>query len=226
MIYHVFDVDGTITPPRKHMEEDFLPRFLDFCQNNNVVLVSGSDQKMIAEQIPKEILSLVKLYTCNGAEGISFDIEYDIIDEKLISLLDVHLALSYFPIKTGKHINFRKGMINFSTIGRNASYEQRKEYVSFDEEVKERKSIVNHLSLKFPEYEFRIGGEISIDISKKGINKSLVAKDLLTLDPETYIIFYGNQIADGNDKPLAEYIEEHNLGRSIPIDYDDLKLFI
>lgn len=217
MIYYVFDVDGTITPPRKQMEPNLVQLFLDFCLNNNVILVSGSDSNMIHEQIPQNILNNVKLYTCSGVEGISFDLEYDISDDDLLKELDFYLNTSEFKLKTGKHINFRKGMINFSIVGRNASDAEREEYSEFDKEYKERITIINDLSKKFQKYDFLIGGEISIDISKKGINKSLVAKDIIISDPDAYIMFYGNQILDGNDYPLAKFIAENNIGTSTQI---------
>lgn len=224
--YHVFDVDGTITEPRKPMEGDFIPSFSNFCDFNNVVLVSGSDSTMIGEQIPREILEKVKLYTCSGVVGPCYNIDYEIHDDELIKYLEELVENSTFSPKTGKHINYRTGMINLSTVGRNATDKERNEYAIFDSIFQERKTIVASLEEKFTNYEFHIGGEISIDISKRGINKSLVAKDLLTFDPEAYIIFYGNQILNGNDYPLAKFIQDNNLGHSIQITYPNTKLLI
>jgi phosphomannomutase len=224
--YHVFDVDGTITEPRKPMDPEFVPIFSEYCNFNNVVLVSGSDSSMIEEQIPSEILEKVKLYTCSGVVGLCHDVDYSLNNEELIESLEDIVENSMFFPKTGNHINPRPGMINFSIVGRNATDDQRKDYSLYDSLTEERKYIVNNLQEKFPDLEFLIGGEISIDISKKGINKSLVAKDLLTFDPKAYIIFYGNQILDGNDYPLAKFIQENKLGHSVQITYPNTKLLI
>ena len=215
-MYHIFDVDGTITLPRKSIEQQYIPIFEKFCRNNKVILISGSTCDMIRQQIPDSILSLSKLYGCSGIEGLSFDIDSSINDEKLIKRLEAHLQLSIFDQKAGNHIEHRKGMINFSIVGRNASDSQRKLYSEFDQEYQERISIVNDLSNKFPQYEFRIGGEISIDISKKGINKSIIMKEIPLGETVT---FYGNQTKDGNDKPIADYIISNNLGKVIQIEY-------
>lgn len=224
--YHVFDVDGTLTEPRKPMDADFVPAFSEFCNFNSVVLVTGSTYSMIKEQIPSEILEKVKLYTCSGVVGLCHNVDHTINDENLIQYLEKILEKSQYPTKTGNHINYRTGMINFSIVGRNATDKDRKTYTVFDNIFEERKNIVEDLQQKFPQYEFLIGGEISIDISKRGINKSLVAKDLLTFDPEAYIIFYGNQILDGNDYPLAKFIQMNNIGHSIQIIYPNTKLLI
>jgi len=223
-IYYIFDIDGTITVPRKPMDEDFFETFYEFAKNNKVVLVTGSDKKLALEQIPEKLLSIVKLYTCSGVEGLeNITVDYEINDPVLIQQLENMIDVYQYKDKTGSHVNKRKGMINFSVVGRNANDQQRKEYAEFDKVNNQRKNIVNKLSTFSNDYEICIGGEISIDITKKGINKSLVAKDILEIDPDAYLIFYGNQILDGNDYFLAKYIQENKLGYSIPIDYELLK---
>jgi phosphomannomutase len=225
-IYHIFDVDGTITPARKPIEKDFLPIFYNFCLENNVVLATGSDEQLIMEQLPPELLSLVKLYTCSGVEGLeNIKVDTEIENPFLITKLEEILKKCYYPDKTGKHINLRKGMINFSVVGRNANDQQRKEYYEFDKVHNQRKWILNELS-HYKEYDICIGGETSIDITKKGINKSLVAKDILAKENDVYFIFYGNQILDGNDFYLAKYIKDQEIGHSIQIEYKDLKLLL
>lgn len=223
-IYSVFDVDGTITPTRSSMEEDFIPKFAEYCKHNNVVIVSGSTKEMIQEQIPENILSMTKLYTCSGVEGCSIPIDYEIEDiDNLVYRLKYYLKQSGFPNKAGRHIDIRKGMVNFSIPGRDATIEQRKQFVEYNNLAKEAEFFRDELEIDFPQLQFCIGGETSIDITNIGINKSLVAKDLLTFEPEAYIIFYGNQILGGNDYPLAKYIDDSRCGHSIQINYPDLK---
>lgn len=210
--YYVFDVDGTITPPRKPLEKKLENTFKTFCKNNNVVLVSGSSLSMIKEQIPESIQEHITMYGCNGVEGISFNTDHEINDEELIKRLNVHLQLSTFDLKLGNHIEQRNGMINFSVIGRNASDEQRKLYSDYDKEYNERSFIVNDLQKKFPKYEFKIGGEISIDITKLGIDKSLVIKDIILKESQIpEFCFFGDK-PNGNDYGICKYIEENNLG--------------
>lgn len=223
-VYYVFDVDGTITPTRSKMEEDFVPKFIEFCKHNNVTIVSGSTESMIFEQLPETIIKSTKLYTCSGIEGCIIDVDYEItVLEELIKFLEILVQRSRFPYKAGYHIDIRKGMVNFSIPGRNANMEQRKAFVSWNKDNKEAEFFKTLLEEKFPELEHRLGGETSIDITNKGINKSLVGKDILTFDPNAFIIFYGNQILDGNDYPLAKFIDENKCGYSVQINYKDLK---
>ena len=47
----IFDVDGTLTPSRRQIEPDFLQFFLDFVDNHEVYLVTGSNREKTIEQI-------------------------------------------------------------------------------------------------------------------------------------------------------------------------------
>ena len=56
---------------------------------------------------------------------------------------------------------------------------------------------------RFPDLEASIGGEISIDIYKRGHNKAQVLKDI-----NGYSIFFGDRCDGGNDAPLAERVDK------------------
>lgn len=224
-VYYIFDVDGTICYPRRKMDEEFSEYFYGFCCRNNVVVVSGSTVKMIQEQIPEFIFNKIKVYGCSGVEGISFDIPEDIEDDELFETLNLLLLkTNFFPL-SGNHIQKRKGMINFSICGRNADLELRSKFEDYDKKYGERAYFLKELNKKFGhKYEFSIGGSTSIDISRSGINKSLVAKDLQVLYDDPKMIFFGDGIINnGNDFPLAKYIHENNLGYSININYSEMK---
>ncbi len=65
----VFDVDGTLTGPRRRMHEDFCRFFKSICRNYPVFLVSGSDMIKLEQQLPGEIIKLVTgIFACSGNE--------------------------------------------------------------------------------------------------------------------------------------------------------------
>jgi hypothetical protein len=98
-------------------------------------------------------------------------------------------------------------MVNFSVIGRNASKEQRAEYVDWDIRFDERTNIAYNFNLLFPELEAKVGGETGIDISPKGFDKSQIIKDF---DPEDTLWFFGDRIDEGgNDYPLAQVVDHY-----------------
>ena len=51
----IFDVDGTLTPSRQIIDEEFLSFFFRFTFNNEVYLVTGSDREKTIEQITLEL---------------------------------------------------------------------------------------------------------------------------------------------------------------------------
>ena len=56
MIY-MFDMDGTLTPARKPMEEDFAKCFLPWLQKNKAFIVTGSDIAKVLEQLPSDVVN-------------------------------------------------------------------------------------------------------------------------------------------------------------------------
>ena len=54
----IFDVDGTLTPSRQEIDMDFAV-FPEFCAENDVYLVTGSDREKTIEQVGEEIYSPV-----------------------------------------------------------------------------------------------------------------------------------------------------------------------
>ena len=178
----IFDVDGTLTPSRGKIDDDFKKFFVEFCKNNNVYLVTGSDKPKTVEQIGNELYSMAKrVYNCSGSEVWVGDRQIKTNDWKIpyhvrTWLLD-KLEESKFPLRTGLHIEERVGMINFSVVGRNATVGERKLYVKYDKEHNERNIIADLFNKEFTELVARPGGETGIDISPIGKDKSQIIYD-------------------------------------------------
>ena len=135
----IFDVDGTLTPSRQAIDKKFAVWFKNFCQSNDVYLVTGSDRPKTLEQIGDTIYNSCKrVYNCNGNDVWEKDVNIRandwVLPEDAHEWLSVQLTESLFKIRTGLHFEHRPGMVNFSIVGRNANPEERKEYVEFDTE--------------------------------------------------------------------------------------------
>ena len=59
---YLFDVDGTLTEPRKRIEEKFAKKFARFADGIDVYIATGSDFIKTKEQLPQETLDLLKEY--------------------------------------------------------------------------------------------------------------------------------------------------------------------
>lgn len=202
----IFDVDGTLTPSRSKMDTEFQRFFLDFIYANQVYLVTGSDNGKTIEQIGQDIFNnVVKVYNCNGNDvweaGVNTYTNEWKITHTAKTWLTEKLEESDFPLRTGNHIEERPGMVNFSIVGRNATIEERKLYVQYDQKNDERSIIAELFNKEFPTLQATVGGDTGFDIAPIGLNKSQIMKDF-NKDDQTY--FFGDMMEPGgNDYPLA-----------------------
>ena len=212
---YVFDIDGTLTPPRQRMDENFAEFFLPFAKENIVYLATGSDIEKAREQVDKRVLTLCRgVFACSGNEFWErgkrvYSHEFQ-PHPQLVTFLERCVEESDFPLKTGKHFEHRPGMLNFSVVGRNATLEERARYHEWDERKRERMSIA--ITILAQPKEFRnvdvsIGGEISIDIYPKGKDKSQ-AVNMVREIHGLPIVFMGDKMGpNGNDFPAARALK-------------------
>ena len=203
----IFDVDGTLTPSRNKIDPKFRDWFLDFIKDNKCWLVTGSDYPKTLEQLGKDICESVhSVYNCNGNDvwfkGKRVNSSDWLLPEDAHEWLSVQLSESGFPLRTGNHFEHRKGLCNFSIVGRNATPEQRKQYVDWDLENFERVRIADKFNQIFPGITATVGGETGIDIAPAGRDKSQILSDF---DNKDKLFFFGDRMdPDGNDYPLAQ----------------------
>jgi len=105
-------------------------------------------------------------------------------------------------------VEFRKGMINVSPIGRSCSQAERDQFYALDQKEHIRKKFVDALKEKFPvgDYglQFSIGGQISIDVFPIGWDKRYCLQ-YLEKDGFTEIHFFGDKtMPGGNDYEIFE----------------------
>lgn len=216
MIY-IFDVDGTLTEPRQKINEDFAKVFKKFCEENIVYLVTGSDKDKVYEQMGADILEnyVVGVFSSMGnvlqQKGKTlYENDFN-FSQNLINDLEKILS-NYSLLKTGNHIEYRKGMINFSLIGRNATQEQRDLYAKDQEAQAIRKNVVEYLQniYKHEGLEFYIGGQISIDIQPRNKDKRQAVRWIKERMYSEQLTFFGDKTHEGgNDYTIAQAVREH-----------------
>lgn len=212
---YIFDVDGTLTPSRQPMDEEFARWFEHFATHHAVYLVTGSDRKKTLEQIPESIYNLcVRVYQCAGNDV--WEQNRHIRDNKIELPIDVINQLnqevddSQFEFKTGNHIDIRPGLVNFSIVGRNANQYQRERYIAWDQAKRERKEIAYRLTQMFLTYGFQVAGDTGIDITENGRGKEQITQDF---GPHEKIEFFGDKMnPGGNDYSLALELSKSGQG--------------
>ena len=232
----LFDMDGTLTDARKLITDDVVLALRETVTGTKRHLVTGSDILKVEEQIPTPLLLSLfdRVYTCNGTRVYNCNIDMD--DENLpiepelihkVTLTDHYseadlnhimntllkiAANTHTKIKTGTFVEWRDSQINFSVLGRNCTTSQREDYVKWDKKSGERKKIVNQLREEFQGWglSFRLGGQISIDVTREGWDKTYAFKNMLETPDQC--VFFGDKICpDGNDLDIAMHCAHYHL---------------
>ena len=218
----VFDVDGTLTPSRKEIDNVFKWWFQENIQD--YCFVTGSDKDKTVEQIGLDMFVGAKYsFNCNGNDvhfyGRQIHTNDWTLPEDTRIWLEEKLKSSDFVLRTGNHIEERPGMVNFSVVGRNATQGERKLYVEHDTNSNERNIITEEFNKQFPDLDAKAGGETGIDIGPKGADKSHVRN---FIDDEELIFFGDRMDPAGNDYPLSKIILDKGLGKCYNVkDYNE-----
>lgn len=216
-VCYIFDVDGTLTEPRQPMTPAFAKEFREWSTNKQCFVSTGSDFPKTKEQVPQSILNCFEdIFCCMGNEirkpnGTVVSKSNFVIPDALEVDLAVFLERTNFAYKTGNHLEFRTGMVNFSIVGRNATMEQRNEYNTWDNIYMERAKIAEFINQNYPALEASVGGSISIDIIEFGCDKGQTVHHLQEAGA-TKIVFVGDRCAPGgNDYGIIRELEKSGL---------------
>ncbi|GAB2211367.1 hypothetical protein Droror1_Dr00024679 [Drosera rotundifolia] len=219
----LFDVDGTLTRPRKVVNPDMLEFMQKLRKVVTVGVVGGSDHVKISEQLGDTVLEDYDyVFSENGLVAHkdgkligTQSLRSFLGDEKLKEFINFtlhYIADLEIPIKRGTFIEFRSGMLNVSPIGRNCSQEERDDFVKYDKIHNIRGKMVEILRQKFAHLNltFSIGGQISFDVFPQGWDKTYC---LRYLEDFHEIHFFGDKTyKGGNDHEIFE--SERTIGHT------------
>lgn len=216
-MFFAFDVDGTLTPSRQKISPQFEDWFLSWIADvqswgGSVLLITGSDRPKTVEQLGEKIVDSVN-YCCNCMGNtvyqkgkLVYDYKFEYPPE-LIEFLNNELNSSAYSERYGNHIEDRGAMFNYSTVGRNATVDQRKRYHEWDAISNERIDIATRLNERFRQFNIvaQVAGEIGIDITTAGRDK----RQCIRYMQNDTILFFGDRMDEaGNDRPLADVINQ------------------
>ena len=212
----LFDVDGTLTIPRKHATDQMHTFLAQLREHAIIGIVGGSDLVKQIEQLGSNLLDVFDyVFSENGLMGYKHSelihqqsfVKY--INEDNLQLL-LNFILHYIadlqiPIKRGTFIEFRNGMLNVSPIGRNCSQIERDQFEQYDKQHQIRSKLVAALTEQFKsnpilsQLKYSIGGQISFDVFPIGWDKTYCIPFLLN-DSINDIHFFGDKtFVGGND---------------------------
>jgi len=233
----LYDMDGTLTPPRESLEESLVPVLENLSEVAEIGIVTGSDFDYLKQQVGallehSKIRKRLHLLPCNGTkhyyppknnEDHQLVSSNDMLKElgrrhfqqlMLILIEQQHsFATDRFPL-TGHFINYRGSLINWCPIGRNATSEDRQFFVEYDSSfqptLRERyiERLQHYIGLKrILNVEVKLGGDTSFDIFPAGWDKTYALKHF----PFYNHWFVGDRCGhNGNDKEIYDLLKAQN----------------
>jgi HAD superfamily hydrolase (TIGR01484 family) len=219
----IFDLDGTLTESKAKVTPEVVQAISDLQGDweRDVVVISGCAWSQFQDQFlsgfgrfehNKSMLHLMptcgaQLYEYGGVDSgwyQEYNNDLSLREKATIfnSWVSATIPNDFDCDPYGEIAEDRGSQITFSMCGQEAPLEIKKKY---DPDVFRRTKIAEAMRKYLPEFEVRIGGTTSIDVTKKGIDKAfgvLKIIEYLHIDKED-VVFIGDALFEGgNDYPV------------------------
>jgi len=215
----MFDLDGTLTESKSSLDSEMALLLRELLRKRYVAVSSGCSFQQFKTQflskLPRKtnLRNLFLFPTCS-ASGYFYDTRlrrFSKAYSNLITKQDAKRIVQAFdrvfkeihyvqPRKTyGPILENRGSQVTFSALGQKAPLQLKKKW---DPNQKKRLTIRKMLKKYLPDFEISIGGTTSIDVTKKGVNKTLCVKKLkehLGVDKKNMLYVGDALFKGGND---------------------------
>jgi phosphomannomutase len=224
-----FDLDGTLAPSKSALPDAMGAQISQLLEHKIVCVISGGKFGQFEKQFlsnlkiePKLLKNLHLLPTCgtryhrydnnSNAWVLEYAEDIEAKDKKRIidALNKGFIDLSYKAEKTwGDCIEDRESQITYSVLGQDIVDHLGEEGVRMKEEWdpdnRKKHELRNYIAPLIADFEVRVGGVTSIDVTRPGIDKAYGIEKLMELlgtDKEE-ILFIGDRLQEGgNDYPV------------------------
>jgi HAD superfamily hydrolase (TIGR01484 family) len=221
-----FDVDGTLSDPRRPIDDETAELLASLLKNKHVAVISGGAFEHIKEQVLEPLskqtgfqsnfFKNMTLLPTNGSGFWTYDDKWNEITSRKLTVEEkekITKALEQVDQEDpelrnnksfGREIQDRESSITYAALGENAPVQLKHDW---DPDFKKRIVLQAKLMKILPEFEVKIGGTTSIDITPKGMDKAYGISNLieyLKITKEN-VLFFGDAVYEnGNDYPVKQ----------------------
>lgn len=217
----VADLDGTLAESKRSLDAEMSGLISRILKKVDFAVISGGSYSQFKKQFlsnlnldNKDLSGLYLLPTC-GTTMYKFDKEWiQIYSENLTAeekgriFNALNLIINDEGLegerRFGEVIEDRGTQVTFSALGQEAPLELKRDW---DPNMKKRFIMKEKLENVISEFEIRIGGTTSIDVTKKGIDKAYgiyKIRDIFGYDLKS-MLFIGDALMEGgNDYPVKK----------------------
>lgn len=223
-----FDLDGTLAPSKSHFDPRMVALFDKLLSKYQVCVISGAKYELFQQQFLTQItsepdsLKRLHLLPTTGTRYYKFEDKdwHQVYAEdftekerdKILKALDNALEKSGYKVKKtyGPTIEDRGSQITLSPLGQEVVSQlgdkglEIKE--SWDPDMKLRKEIVAIAEKDLPEFNVKVAGLTSIDVTVPGVDKAYGMKKLMEYTglKKEEILFMGDKIIPGGNDYAVE----------------------
>jgi HAD superfamily hydrolase (TIGR01484 family) len=211
-----FDVDDTLTKSKQPLTEDIGGLLSTLCALVPVAIMTGGKleqiRKQIVERVPHITFTNIFLFPSGASSAYSFSedgiptplYQHTLGEEEVAKIFEVSLSvikdtrLIEGQMLYGDVVEARDSSVAISLLGQMAPPEIKK---VFDPDQKKRLMLLPLLKEKLPDYDIKIGGLTTIDITKTGIDKAYGVKKFseITGVTEKDILYVGDALYEGGN---------------------------
>tara|TARA_B100001250_G_scaffold386852_1_gene383728 strand:+ start:673 stop:1452 length:780 start_codon:yes stop_codon:yes gene_type:complete len=228
----LFDMDGTLTPPRQKMPIDIEIMLKEIQEAGfEIGIITGSGMNYVRQQcsglfdLGLANLEQIHFLPCNGTKYFYNNkkvYEYDMREEVGVNVWRMFLAylfqlqnkliienLGNLPL-TGTFFDYRGSMLNWCPIGRNASSRERILWEKLNKDELIRTPILNQINSYLNRgnkinLTAKLGGDTSFDIFPRGWDKTFPI-DKMNMFSDCNVYFIGDRCHEsGNDYELYNH---------------------
>ncbi|MGF7229590.1 MAG: HAD-IIB family hydrolase [Candidatus Saccharibacteria bacterium] len=224
-----FDLDGTLAPSKSPLPDRIAELLDQLLQKYQVCVISGGKFGQFEKQLltglkadPMQLANLHLMPTC-GTRYYKYDLakkDWETVyaedfteaeKEKIIAALKTAVKKLGFDNEKSYGPNYedRGSQITWSALGQDIASELGAKGVeikeAWDVDNAKKNAVRNEAAELLSEFEVRVGGVTSIDITKPGIDKAYGMKKLMSMleISKEEILFMGDRIQEGgNDYPV------------------------
>lgn len=227
-----FDLDGTLAPSKSYLPDEMGEVFARLLNHFQVCVISGGKFGQFHTQLldglkaGNEQLQRLHLMPTCGTQYYVYDVARRDWNRRYAELLtDAEKQKISHALKHGfEHFGYvekdtygeiiedRESQITYSVLGQDIVAELGEEGLkrkyAWDPDNAKKQAVRDFVAPLIPEFEVRVGGVTSIDVTKPGIDKAYGMQklmDILQIGKED-ILFMGDRIQPGgNDYPVKEF---------------------
>ena len=220
-----FDIDHTLSLSKQPITEEVAGLLTELLTRFEICIISGRSFEQFLTQVigwlpnpSAELLAHLHCLPAQGTQYYRFDggwvqvYAHFLRDEEISQIFkvvrQVALELGFWRKENRENgdtiLDNRGSQVTFAAVDTGAPTEVKR---AWDPDCEKRKIMVEQLKKVAPEFEYKVGGNTSIDITRPGMDKGFGMRNLmeaLGLAKEE-ILYFGDMTAPGgNDYPIVQ----------------------